>query len=421
MQRIALLAASLLLVLAGCAESGSQSGTSGDDGPDAASNLTFRPAIDLGSKVGVVAVGTSCTDSAVDRDCGLGEPGIEVDGAGAIYVTGVCCLTNTPPIYVSRDGGATFTTLDTPTGVREAFGIEGDFAVDAKGRIYFADIEFAATFQMTVWEADGTFVRHTKWPAPPLVDRDWVRAEGDGIVYYFYNTGSATKVYKSIDAAATFTPVSLYDAPYGLGNAIGGVVDGTQCLAGGSVNGNIRVDCTTNGGLLWSNAASSVPSGPGLAAGTFDEGGNLYLASDANGIIQVARRTPDGTWQAPVAITSEGASRLPWMAAGRDGIAAVAWYGTNASLPDSWFLRVALSRDHGATWSSVVADPEPVFTGALARDLLDFFQVEIGPDGALHIAYSKLRTGEGNEEQLTYVRSEPDPALAFQDYRFGPA
>ncbi|MEK6985313.1 MAG: hypothetical protein AABX89_02895 [Candidatus Thermoplasmatota archaeon] len=416
-----LLAALVLLAIlaAGCAQSGLSS-TSPTDGP-ARPVLEFRPAVDLGSKVGVVAVGTSCTDSAVDRDCGLGEPGIEVDGVGTIYVTGVCCLTNSPPIYVSRDGGVTFTTLDTPTGVREAFGIEGDFAVDAVGRIYFADIEFAATFQMTVWEADGTFVRHTKWPAPPLVDRDWVRAEGDGIVYYYYNTGSATKVYKSMDAAQTFTPVSLYDAPYALGNAIGGVVDGTQCLAGGSVNGNTRVDCTTNGGLLWSNAASTVPSGPGLAAGSFDEGGNLYLASDANGIIQVARRAPDGGWLPSVNITSEGTSRLPWMAAGRDGVAAVAWYGTNASQPEQWFLRVALSRDGGARWQSVVADPEPVFTGALARDLLDFFQVEIGPDGALHIAYSKLRVGEGNEEQLTYVRSEPNPNLAFQDYRFGPA
>mgnify|MGYP001794329592 CR=1 FL=1 len=111
---------------------------------------------------------------------------------------------------------------------------------------------------------------------------------------------------------------------------------------------------------------------------------------------------------------------MPWMASGSDGSVAIAWYGTNASVPDQWFLHAAISRDHGATWAATIADSRPVFVGDLQRDLLDFFQLEVGPDGALHIAYSSLPQGEGNEEHLRYVRSEPDASLAAVDYRNGP-
>ncbi len=119
---------------------------------------------------------------------------------------------------------------------------------------------------------------------------------------------------------------------------------------------------------------------------------------------------------------------MPWLAAGADGTMAVAWYGAADETvgPDSeWYLHAAASRnaanpDARGDW--VIADPEPVFVGALGRDLLDFLQLELGPDGAIHMAYSKLRAGEGpdgHEEQLTYVRSEASP-LAQGQYFWGP-
>ncbi|HUR62401.1 MAG TPA: hypothetical protein VM286_08585 [Candidatus Thermoplasmatota archaeon] len=410
MRSLALLA--VLVLVAGCLGTTTDPGTTGPPGNQQAwGGLQFRAPIDLGSKARPPAAGTNCQDSAVDGDCGLGEPEVEVAGDGTVYVSGVCCLTVPPPVYVSRDGGKTFKDLATP-GVREQFGIEGDFAIDAEGRVYFADIEFAATFQVTVWDKDGSYLRHTKWPAPPLVDRDWIRAEGDGILYYAYNTGSATNLYKSTDAGATWSPTWIHQSGFGLGNLVHGEKDGSLCIVGGNVGGRRTTDCTLDGGLTWKVETSTVATGGNFPVGAFDEAGNLYLGSDAGQAITVARRTLEGRWLPPVNVSGPGTHKMPWMAAGRDGAAAIAWYGANATSPDLWMLHVAVSRDHGVTWADAIADPIPVFHGDLGRDLLDFFQVEVGPDGGIHVAYSSLPVDEGNEEQLHYVRSEPDPTLA---------
>ncbi len=396
--------------------------------------LRFLEPVDLGSKAGPMGLGlggfgTNCQDSLDDGDCGLGEPSVEVDGAGTIYVTGVCCLTTAPPVYVSRDGGQTFQTLDTP-GIREAFGIEGDFAVDAMGRIYYADIEFAGTFQVTVWDADGNYLRHTKWPAPPLVDRDWIRAEGDGTAYYVYNTGAmGTRVYKSVDAGMTWSPDAIHVVPYALGNVA--IDPGVElCLFGGNVGGFRSMDCSRDGGATWSNSASSMPRGAdAYPVGAYDEAGNLWLAETQNvpggQEIWVTWRDADGTWHAPYAISPNGTHRMPWLAAGADGGVAVAWYGVEEGGSD-WFLHVGATTDGFAgntSWAVMVADPTPVFQGNLGRDLLDFLQTDIGPEGTIHVAYSRLPGTpgqDGNEEQLIYVRSAPVAGLAMKDFWLGP-
>jgi hypothetical protein len=416
------------LVVAGClSNSDSPRKDDGNDQAEADSGLVFRPFVDLGSKARPGAFGTSCQDSLVDGDCGLGEPQVEVDALGTIYVSGVCCLTVAPPVYVSRDGGATFQDLATTTMVREQLGIEGDFAIDAQGRVYFADIEFAATFQVTVWDKDGAFIHHTKWPGVPIVDRDWIRAEGNGILYYVYNTGTSTNVYKSTDAGRTWSPAPLYVATYNLGMAVSGNAPGELWLLGGSLDGKRQADVTRDGGLTWAKEITTLPTGRGFPVGAMDEADSLFAGSDPADAIWVARRDPDGTWNEAVQVSPTGHHRMPWMATGTGPQAAVAcWYGTPDTTIGSesqWYVHVGWSTQNGAngTWSTVIADKEPVFVGVLGRHLLDFFQCEVGPDGAVHVAYSKLRSSEGGpEEQLHYVRSEPMPALAASKYPWGP-
>lgn len=435
----------VVLALAGCATETEPEPTPVEpgtgvffDAPGDRPALAFREPVDLGTRAGIVggavpvgAFGTSCQDSLDDGDCGLGEPSIEVDGAGTIYVSGVCCLTVAPPVYASRDGGQTFQEMEGDT-VRQAFAVEGDFAIDGEGRMYFADIEIAATFQMTVWEADGSFVRHTKWPAPPLVDRDWVRAEGDGIVYYVYNTGGAlgTRVYKSTDAAQTFTPDAIYTANYALGNV---AIDPLRelCVFGGNLGGMRSMDCSTDGGATWDVQAGQMPVGgvDAYPVGAYDENGTLWMAETQTGpdgtqSIGVLGRHADGTWtDLTLLMEGDGFHRMPWIAAGTDGAAAVAWYGKrgNDTQDGDWHLYVAATQDGGARWDIAVADPTPVFQGALGRDLLDFLQVDLGPDGAVHVAYSRNDGSgpDGNEERLIYVRSEPSP-LAMQQFWLGP-
>ena len=417
-------ALALLMLLAGCLGAAHKP-AGGSDGA-AAPTLRFRPALDLGTKARPGAFGTSCQDSVVDGDCGLGEPQVEVDSKGTVYVSGVCCLTVPPPVYVSRDGGATFTDLATATGVREALGIEGDFAIDGKGRVYFSDIEFAASFQVTAWDADGTFLHHTKWPAPPLVDRDWIRAEGDGHLYYVYNTGTSTNVYTSTDTGRTWSPAPVHTVPWGLGMAVKGPALGELWVIGGG--DPLSADATRDGGATWQVQVTTIPAGNGMPVAAFNAAGAMFGAGGDDNV-SVARRDPDGTWNPPVRVSPPGHHRMPWVATGAAaGTAALCWYGT----PDTaigaeskWYVYAAASLADGApgTWNVSVADPQPVFVGNLGRDLLDFFQCELGPDDAMHVAYSQQHTDEsgGPAEQLHYVRSEPVPALASgKEFPWGP-
>jgi hypothetical protein len=83
---------------------------------------------------------------------------------------------------------------------------------------------------------------------------------------------------------------------------------------------------------------------------------------------------------------------------------------------------VSLDADHPVPhWQLAIADAEPVSVGEIGRKLLDFQQVEIGPDGAVHIAYSKLRpTADNDEEVLQYVHSDGFLPLASTQYLNGP-
>ncbi|HEX2022204.1 MAG TPA: hypothetical protein VHH36_05785, partial [Candidatus Thermoplasmatota archaeon] len=162
--------------------------------------LRVLPSHDFGS----IALGPKelCSQR---NTCGLSEPVVEVAGDGSIYVSSTCCIGAAPPVWVSRDGGATWTALETP-GVREATGIEGDFAVDDAGNVYFTDILIGAMW-ITVWNKDGEWLHTTPIPFEPLVDRPWVRAGAEGVVYFLYNTGTSTNFHVSTDAGRTFSPV----------------------------------------------------------------------------------------------------------------------------------------------------------------------------------------------------------------------
>lgn len=396
------------------------------EGPQEALALDFKPPLDLGSQTYPLAVGTACMEDPPNTDCGLGEPSIEVDARGTIYLSGVCCIGAAPPVLVSRDDGESFQQMETATGVREAFGIEGDFAIDDEGVMYFVDIELAGTFQTTAWDHEGEFLHHSKWPAPPLVDRPWLRAEGDGELYYVYNTGSETNVYTSEDGGETWSPAPRVSLPYALGNPVKAYSDGELWVIGGNEDGFRRADFTLDGGETWEMETTTSPSGGAFPVGYFDAAGNVYLVANEDRTLTVAKRDTGGSWHEAVELTpSWGTHRLPWIAAGDEGHVAVAWYGTMDDDPDSgseWFLFVAVSLDaheDDPHWAIAKADPVPVFVGDLQRELLDFLQVEIGPDDAVHVGYSKVLEA-GEHEQLHYVQSHRSLPLSASTYPWGP-
>jgi hypothetical protein len=411
------LAVSIFPLFAGCLDDGSGAGPANALLP-ALPELAFRTPVDL------VCPSDGVQYAVLDRvgQCGqFGEPVIEVAGDGAVWASATCCVGRSPPIWVSRDGGATFSLLpfgDRTGLVRDAFGIEGDFAIDDAGNVYFFDISAASTW-FTKYRADGTHVFTKADAFPPLVDRPWVRAGVEDEVWVFYNTGSATNLFHSTDGGVTWTltPVGFGCALMTIGQ---GPVRDRLFVAGCA--GEPRLWVSEDGGATFGEpiqlpvpdlgvAETELPNGtrtevfmPPVA----DASGAIYVpityTADKDGRTQhlyVDVVHPDGRITGPHLVSTRPWNEKPWPAAGAAGQFAVAWYASDVDRSQAeqavWRLQVAATADglsDAPRFATADADPEPVLHGDFGRALGDFLQADIGPDGRLYTIYARRPAGE---------------------------
>jgi hypothetical protein len=151
-----------------------------------------------------------------------------------------------------------------------------------------------------------------------------------------------------------------------------------------------------------------------------DRVGNLYAVweqapltgTNVSGdvVLMFSKSTNQGnTWTAPTNITPAGlrTNVFAWTAAGDNGMLDIAWYGTttapgtngadNIAATATWNTLLIQSLDAGATWSAPAVIGEH-FTkrGTIQtliggqtgnRDLGDFFQMRIGPQGEAQVSY----------------------------------
>ncbi len=413
-------AAVLMLTLAGCMDSS----TDGRDGaPDPVQAvLSLLPPVDL-----------DCPPYLTYRSpCGaFGEPQVEVAGDGTIWYSAVCCIGQSPPIWRSFDGGETFEPLEFAQGtgvLRDAFGIEGDFAIDDAGNVYFFDIS-AATAYFTKYAADGEHI-HTKPDVfPPLVDRPWVRAGAEDEVFIAYNTASSTWFYSSDDGGLTWDRLGGQEFPCPLMSLGQGPVRDHLIIAGCPQQPSAWI--SLDGGANW---GEQIP----LPLQGDDEGSEFYMqgaadaasityvpvthsASEDHSAISVFAIHPDGTVAGPHPVTPRtGLVDKPWLVAGLEGVVALAYYEAenvkraNEADEAVWHLKISYSLDADTTqptWTTVRADPEPVLEGFFGRSLGDFLQLRQTPDGDLVVAYASRVDGELTNR---FVRSAPG------DIDFGP-
>jgi hypothetical protein len=168
---------------------------------------------------------------------------------------------------------------------------------------------------------------------------------------------------------------------------------------------------------------------------TIDSAGNIYAtwatpnARDGLYDVWFASSHDHGqTYYGPFKInTKVTQGNMPWITAGDKGRVEIVFYGTNGtedpttSTNDEWNVYFAQSLN--------AADREPVFTvsqasdhimhkgpicnvgilcGGGTRQLLDFFQVAVGPDGLANIMYAD--TGDSNgTPSVTYARQNSGP------------
>ncbi|MEA3190252.1 MAG: repeat-like domain [Thermoplasmata archaeon] len=342
------------------------------------------------------------------RGCGdFGEPQLEVAGDGTVWASAVCCIGQSPPIWTSRDGGKTFQTLEAGTSqgiARDAFGIEGDFAIDDAGDVYFFDIAVGSTW-FSRYSATGELEFQGAWPVEPIVDRPWVRAGAPGQVWIAYNTGSATRVYGSTDGGETWDATARGSFPCGLGN-LGQGPQRDDLAVVASCGDTIRLWRSLDGGTTWSDDEplplpdTERPGGWDIQIPpVVDEAGNLYVAfvhslDPKTTDLFLARQRPDGSWLPTVALGAPGDNTLPWPAAGRAGHVGILWYHADADVEPAqrtWSLMAAASIDadqETPSFQSGVADPN-LLRGPIGRNLGDFLQSDIAPDGRLMGVYAK--------------------------------
>jgi hypothetical protein len=427
---------------------------------------SFAPA-----RTGVGSVYTIQRGGQADHEW-AGEPSIQVDDKGVIYITATCCVGASAQVWFSEDGKK-FKELETPGRVREwGIGAEGDLAVDHEGRTYFVDTAIAG-MMFTRWSDHGKtwdFTAPTAGTVPGFDDRPWLTYSKDAL-YLYVNHVSHTAVYRSTDGGTTWDGGNLLSwrgdptgQPFFPAHLAANEKKGTLWVSGlvtedGKTVLGSAVGDYVGGVPVFKEAVVSVPQREGGFSPIFtgstavDAAGNGYTTwstfDDAGCDVYYAASTNNGkSWNDPIKVnTGDGCATFPWITAGDDGKIALAWYETpfEEKQPSSTFLRAltAGSTLYGgidvpllnyqdnlpedATWflhAASITDAEtatpdvletridtktPVLAGPMGRELWDFLQIDIGPDGRIHIAFVK-KFNDG-APQTWYVKSTAGPKL----------
>ena len=260
---------------------------------------------------------------------------------------------------------------------------------------------------------------------PPGDDRQWHEFLGQNAVYLLYRTvaPAIAQVQRSNDGGFTYGATT----PVGLIGQVGCLdvhqATGTVYAAGNS--GNIGVGTPATPGAAPAayvvRPAASDPRGVAhifFVAKVADDGkpdGTLYALYSNQKEILLKSSTDKGlTWKAPVRVSppdgpfASGVVLFPWMETGpTPGSVVIVWYGTPmAENNDNAQWKVYFAQSFNADTDepefrvAEVTEPEHFHHGSnisemglnpaagTNRNLIDYFQVSVDPQGAAVIAYT---------------------------------
>jgi hypothetical protein len=425
----------LLLALAPLAAPSPASGASAGGGLGVAQHVPASPTL----LVQATSFGAVTTLNAYS-----GEPNLATGPDGTVYVTGLA--SGGTMVFRRLPNDTAFAYLGVPD---HGFGgNDEDVATGVDGSVWVAGLYGFFSPTGACASATGSATRGDSWgpTVPGLcelhrgIDRPWIAVDDHGdpwVVVHEICCSGQHAAYRSTDGGATFSLVSATTVVGGFpGNlfvdrAHGRIFEATNCSPPGvGIVAACALSSPTATPLpVWqTSVVARYGSGPpGLAhvAGGADDAGNVYVAwidkslSDVRPGVYVARSTDDGlTWSMPARVSD--ATRLgtmPWVAAGANGDVAVVWYETTALVSDpnfapstaTWNVEAALI--HGWSGDALAAPPAPtrlqlssvpLKTGAICtrgaacsgdRQLLDFFEAAVGPEGQLHVVWPDVANG----------------------------
>lgn len=252
----------------------------------------------------------------------------------------------------------------------------------------------------------------------PADDRQWIEATGPDTVYLLYRApipATGLFVQRSTDHGATY-PVTGLVSPTG---TTPGYIDVDHAngfvYASHLSDGAAFVSRSQDGGLTWATFTvdNSTQHGHFFDAVKVGTDGTVYVAWSDQQAIYLAHSTDHAeTWSLPVKVSGNetGIGLFPWLEAGSAGRVVVVWYGSNTPYnanSTDWQCWAAITTDAMAqtptfeiapvsdhvihasniSESGLVIPPAPVGVEP-NRNLCDYFQVAVDPQGASVVAFT---------------------------------
>lgn len=423
------------------------------------------------AKVAVTSGAFSWDAKAVSNASPFAEPSVDVDHAGRIFL--VAPGGGGVQMWRSFDGGASFDQKAVRSngggGDAEIEFLPDDTAFTADLRVEDSAVS-RSTDHFDTWtqqsvgiEQDRQWLAHRCGDVVYLgyhdfvVEAEMINSSRDGgetwddVPVLISPPGTAPGNQDEIDVAAnqgvnTFSgPVVVDQATgdvyivFGISTAVGNVVTGippfgepTQIVVGYSHDEGrtFRLKLVKRGGV-------GSLAGPLFPWITLDRDGTVYVSwagrdtEDEPIDVFMAFSTDHAvTWSDPYRVNTDAAGNAhiyPTVSAGDPGVVDVAWY--TASTPDpgsssnEWYVDFAQVRSadtptpqisQSRVYDQSIHHGEICLRGILCvaggdRSLLDFFQIQVGPDGMANIAFANNATPDGTL-RVWYARQTAGPS-----------
>lgn len=402
--------------------------------------------------------------TTVDPQRDVAEPMLKIDPEDGEYVCGPFGASRAADYaQKTEDGGDSFRILGQPPEGRIAPGGGGDCEMainpvrNAQGfyNVAYTGLEALANFS-TARSSNGgrSWIGTTTSESPAVVDRQWMDAAGQSLVYLTYRqvpTGSF--VQRSTDGGLTYAPPTGIAIPEISisGNLLVDADRARKIYVIHTFGEEVRLAISNDGGQTTPFRTVTIAEAEGDPASIFpslaqDHGGNMYAAWVEAGTYNAyyAYSTDRGeTWSPKIQVNRDNVNTavMPWVDAGDPGRIAISFYGTTVegnpevgSFRGPWDVYVntvfdALRPDpavnqtratnHPIHWDSICLSGLACSTSGGDRTLLDFFQLRHNRDGRVSVAYNESNKEYGEAAGpiaiVTYSKQVAGPGLHVED------